>query len=282
MADTKDSNGAHAAFDTVRDGARQLEPDRYLAALLSPRAARHDAIALAAFIGEINKIAFVVSEPHLAEIRLQWWRDAVIGSGVTGNLVADAINPILSRNVAFREQIGIWLDAVVPTFYTAAPETEDAFLNDIDIREGVPFQLTAQIYGAPFTPELEHAAKWAGRAYGLARLGLTLAQSLVRGRMPLPEAIGANIVSNDETTLRDQQLIKDFIARHAREAFGQARLAFRHASAPQRASLLPLALVEPYLRALEKQDHDLTRDIGDVAPMVRVWRIWRAHVTGRL
>ena len=57
------------------------------------RAARDALIALAAFSAEIEKIALQVTEPHLGEIRMQWWRDALgdaAQSQKTGHPVADA------------------------------------------------------------------------------------------------------------------------------------------------------------------------------------------------
>ncbi len=75
---------------------------------------------------------------------------------------------------------------------------------------------------------------------------------------------------------------KAYILRVAREHLARVKPAFAHATQPQKLALLPLALVEPYLQALERDDHDLTRHIGDVAPLTRVWRIWRARMMGRI
>jgi len=78
----------------VREAARRSEPDRYLAALLAPRAARADLIALAAFVGEVARIPLTGSEPMIGEIRLQWWRDALVnllGGTATGSPIADTV-----------------------------------------------------------------------------------------------------------------------------------------------------------------------------------------------
>ena len=60
------------------DSARLNAPDRYYAALFAPADARDDLIALAAFTGEIERIARQVSEAALGEIRVTWWRDAFL------------------------------------------------------------------------------------------------------------------------------------------------------------------------------------------------------------
>jgi phytoene synthase len=109
-----------------------------------------------------------------------------------------------------------------------------------------------------------------------------MAQSFARGRLPLPKLPQTGWSPRSVGEPLDQAVAKRYIGQQARAACDAVRPQFRHGSPAQRAAMLPLALVEPYLRACEKQDHDLLRDIGDVAPLVRVWRIWRAHLTGRL
>ncbi|MEO1710902.1 MAG: squalene/phytoene synthase family protein, partial [Pseudomonadota bacterium] len=78
-------------IDAVAQSARAHEFDLYLTALLMPAAVRADAIAIAAFVGELNRVPMFVSEPLIGEIRLQWWRDA-LEAGVDGK---QSGNPIL-------------------------------------------------------------------------------------------------------------------------------------------------------------------------------------------
>lgn len=284
MAGGAESSDAQSGIDVIRESGRAHEPDRYIAALLSPAPARAPLIALAAFTGEINKISRVVSDPHLAEIRLQWWRDAVLApqAVTTGNPIADAIIPVVAGREDLRALTGTWLDTVAQTFYQAEPASEAALFTEMEVLEGTPFLLAARICGAPATSQLNETSKTAGRAYGLSRLGLAMAQSLARNRLPLPKLPEAGWSPRSTAEPLNQVLAKRYIAQQARAARDAVRPQFRHGSPAQRAALLPLALVEPYLRACEKQDHDLLRDIGGVAPLVRVWRIWRAHLTGRL
>jgi phytoene synthase len=49
-----------------------------------------------------------------------------------------------------------------------------------------------------------------------------------------------------------------------------------------RPAFLPLALVEPYLRALERPGRDVLRAPAALAPLTRVWRIAAAHWLGRI
>jgi 15-cis-phytoene synthase len=53
------------------------DPDRFLAVMAAPVAAREKLFPLYAFNLEVARAPWVTQEPLIAEMRLQWWRDAV-------------------------------------------------------------------------------------------------------------------------------------------------------------------------------------------------------------
>jgi len=55
---------------------RSADRDRFLAALFAPEPARRGLLAMLAFDHELARTRLVTSEPLLARIRLQWWREA--------------------------------------------------------------------------------------------------------------------------------------------------------------------------------------------------------------
>ncbi|NHX28333.1 squalene/phytoene synthase family protein, partial [Escherichia coli] len=59
------------------------DPDRFAATMAAPPAARAVLFPLYAFNIEVARAPWVASEPMIAEMRLQWWRDALeeIASG---------------------------------------------------------------------------------------------------------------------------------------------------------------------------------------------------------
>lgn len=71
MTDAISANGA---------AVRQHDPDRFLCALFAPPARREALFTLYAFNHEIARAREVASEPMLALIRLQWWREVVEGA----------------------------------------------------------------------------------------------------------------------------------------------------------------------------------------------------------
>ena len=62
-----------ACAELVRRG----DPDRFLAAMAAPPAARNVLFPLYAFNVEVSRAPWVTPEPLIAEMRLQWWRDAL-------------------------------------------------------------------------------------------------------------------------------------------------------------------------------------------------------------
>lgn len=287
MSDALDSidPAAHAtARDQIRTTARRYEIDRYLSALLAPRAARDDLIALAAFSGELHRIGETVSEPMLGEIRFQWWRDA-LDSGArgekTGHPIADAVTGVVQRYRLSPERLLEMLDVHAHRLYADPPASHDALSLELDLTEGVMFDVAARVLGCAPKPLLARAVQSAGRGYGLARIATTLARSLSRGREPFPpradwltlasardwRAELADIVVMSRACVDDLRVV---LADMGRDRAGVMT------------AMLPVAVVEPYLKALQRLDHDPLRDIAEIVPLTRVARIAGAHLRRRL
>lgn len=66
--------------DTLAALVRQHDPDRFLTALFAPPSRRDALMVLYAFNHEIARAREVASDPTLALIRLQWWREVVEGA----------------------------------------------------------------------------------------------------------------------------------------------------------------------------------------------------------
>lgn len=67
----------------VFESVRETDRDRFRAALFAPEPARRGLLALLAFDHELARSRSVTSEPMLARIRLQWWREAVREAAAT-------------------------------------------------------------------------------------------------------------------------------------------------------------------------------------------------------
>ncbi len=56
---------------------QRADPDRFLAIMAAPVAVRMKLFPLAAFNAEVARAPWVTSEPLIAQMRLQWWQDAI-------------------------------------------------------------------------------------------------------------------------------------------------------------------------------------------------------------
>lgn len=279
-----------ADLDAVREAARAHGLDRYLSALLAPRELRADLISLAAFAGEIDRVPLLVSDAALGEVRLRWWLDWLedLDNGSrTGNPVADVFGDVARRRRLPRDLIRGVIDTRGQELY-GAPFSEareyDDFLGRTDV---ALFQLAAEIAGGASATgvrpagEPRHSADALhhfGKAYGGVNQLLKLPLQVQRGRWLLPsngDSIDATRLADDDVRTQADKIRADAIAsvssdlQRARDAKGDLATASLVAG-------LPAALVGAYLKALEKQD-DWLSSRADIAPLSRVWRLWRAR-----
>jgi phytoene synthase len=150
---------------------------------------------------------------------------------------------------------------------------------------GAVFRLGAQIAGAEEgAPEAsEHAAI----AYGLTGLMRALPYHAARGLIFIPADLLAQhglhpqIVLDGEDNQDLRAALRD-LRRHASGALQAARQALLAVPPQTLAPFLPLALVGPYLKALEAPGHHPLRDMAQLNPLRRYGLIWRAYLRGRV
>ena len=276
----------------VRERARAGEPDRYLAALLAPEAARPALLAIAGFLADVGRIAEEVREPMLGEIRLQWWRDAVDAAGRgerTGHPVADALAEAVRGHRLPVTALQRIIDARSLDIARAGLADDAAVDDHLAATEGLAFALGVAVLAGPeaaATPALRQA----GIAYGLAR-GLGRLPLLLRhGAFLLPqsrlEAAGLALADLERAPAEAALTARiDAVARglevRGRAALDDARRDIAPLLPRALPALLPLAMVEPYLAAQNRRADDRMVAIAEPLPLVRVWRLWRASRRGR-
>jgi phytoene synthase len=274
-----DQRQARANLEAVRVSARSNAIDRYYAALFAPSSARDDLIALAAFVGEIERIGRVVGEPAIGEIRIAWWRDALLEDtqDVTGNPVLDAFAETARRRQLNSAAIADFLSTHADALFPSPPKDDGELARRLQAIDATPFIFAAKILGlsADSASDLFAAA---GRAAGMARIARDLPYTLMHDRSPLPEARSPNPFE------MPQDWRPQIAWLHAEVEQALAAVC-DHLKGKPRAfltALLPLALVEPNFRALQSSRHDPAHDVLEIAPLARLWRIARVHWTGRL
>ena len=269
------------ARETVRSIVKTGDPDRYAATLFAPSAARDSLFALYALNVELARIPRLVTEPQLGHIRLQWWRDNLDQAGrgeSTGHPVADALGAALI-------DCGIAVEALSPLLDAHALGLESCAMADWQGLEtylrnsaGTLFQVAAVMLGAD--PKAADAiAAPASIAYGLTGLMRALPFDIRAGHVYLPTDMlaryGVTELTPDGSNLAP--LLADLRAR-AQAALDEALPRLRRLQPGQRKAFLPLALVTPYLAALERTAKRPFTALADINPLYRFWRLatWRA------
>jgi 15-cis-phytoene synthase len=282
---------AGSLADVVRVAARAFEVDRYLAALLAPKAAREDLIALAAFAGEIARIPLYVTEPMMGRIRLQWWREALEAGADGGHPIASAIISAISRHSLNAAEFVRLIDAHEMLLEDAPFADDPALRAHFAATDGVLLACAYKVLGPGFGfregPSAEDQIA-AVSAYGLARMLADMPVTLAAGRVLVPrDRLAANHLTPDAVaraaasdTPQWQALIAD-LRREARRLHQRSAATFGALPRSHRAALYHLALVEPYLNASEGRRNEAGA-ILPVQPLTRVWRLFLARWTGWL
>jgi phytoene synthase len=260
-----------------------------LSALLAPANVRALLLALAAYSAELRHIPEAVKrEPLMGEIRLQWWRDtlhALAKGERVGHPVADVLGGgICDGHLPLRLLLDV-TDARAFDFTPGPFANEQALRVYLEHTECKLFLLATRVLGVT-DASLDLTCRAAGEAYGLARLLLDLPHALARGCLRLPvTAEGSSELALALRSARSDDAVRQLLAglaNQARRTLATARQTVHGMPRYVRVAFLPLALVEPYLAACEQQGRDPLRQVGEVAPIVRVCRIAIGHWFGRI
>jgi 15-cis-phytoene synthase len=279
MAGSQASQSAHAA-ETVRQAAATHAYDDYLVALLAPKELRSDLIALAAYLGDIRRIPFTVSEPHLGEIRLQWWRDTLQTGSSGGNPVAEAVIDAAVRRGWSRALLADPLDALAAELYPEPFSDDAAFERYVAGLDHALLKISVQTFAAPSTAETEQVIEHAAQGLGRVRVLRRLPHLLSLGRCPMPVAA----MPEDAAPERQAQALRNAVEKVVADAQRHQDIvttALRRAPATLRQALLQVSLARPYLRAMQGQGYDPLHDLADISPITRVSTLWLAKLRSR-
>jgi phytoene synthase len=257
----------------VRGEARDLDHDRYLAALLAPAPARDALMTVAAFHGEIARIPTNVREPAMGAIRLQWWRDALGGDAAaepTGSPVVDRLRRDIDSGALPLAEVLSIIDAYETLLQPGALAEAAAIDGFLEESQGAAFRLSARILGVE-DGEAREIVGVAAQAYGRVQLLRAL---------PLLRAKGHNPFAREP--VQDWAPVVQPILAATRQSLRELRRLMPVASLTLRTAVLPVALVEPYLAALERLGSRIASEQAGISPLSRVWRIYVARRRGRL
>lgn len=262
---------------------READPDRFWANQFSPAEKRPHLHALHAFNYEIARVRDSVREAMLGEVRLQWWRDALQGEArgdVRANPVAAALDDTIVKFRLPRAALVSLIDARIFDLYDDPMPS----LNDLEGYCGETssslIRLASIVLMGGSDPGNADAAGHAGVAYAATGLLRAFPWHARQGQVFVPADILSRhgVVRDDIVTGRGgpglQAALADLRA-VARRHLDQVRTLRATIPADAEPAFRPLALVEPYLKQMERRDYDPFRTDVDLPRWRKILALWR-------
>jgi 15-cis-phytoene synthase len=261
---------------------READKDRFLATLFAPAARRPALFSLYAFNAEIARVRDVAREPMPGEFRLQWWLEVVEGGRseeARAHPVAAALRETMTDHGLPAPSLSDLIDArafdlyddPMPTLahaeaYAAKTSSaifelagkildkSDAAAGNLARHVGIAYALTEQLRLFP-----RHAA----------RRQLFIPLDILRRYGADPEDVFAGKTTPQlRAALAEMRL-------HIRGHLAAAGDLLATAPAAMLPAFLPIALVRPQLKRMERRGYDPFGST-DVPQWRRQWALWRA------
>lgn len=261
--------------------------DRWIATRFAPAAAQPHLDALHAFSLEIARVREIVSEPLIGEVRHQYWRDRLAQGGTgegEGNQVAAALLDTIAR---FRLPV----PALVALVEARSFDLYDDPMPTLVDLEGYCGETASSLMRlaslvlaggreAGKDPGGADAVGHAGVAYAMTGLLRALPWHTSRGQVYLPADLLARHGLDREAIVarRDGPPLRAALAEMraiVRRHLAAAREALPGLAPEARPAVLGMALVEPYLKAMERRDYDPFRTVVEVPSWRRLVALWR-------
>jgi phytoene synthase len=256
--------------------------NRYASTLFVPASVRRALLALYAFNVEICRVHTQVSQPLPGEIRLQWWRDVLAGSGhggVEGNpIAAELLQAVRSYRLPV-ERLSRLIEEHQFDLYNDPMPTMAALEGYIDDTSSALFSLAAAVMGPP-SGDVQHLARHAGLAQGIVQVMVSLPLDASQRRLFVPQQVLAKHGCDPEDLFAGKQTPR--LREALDELFGEARAHLNTAEtlllsvAPDiRSAFLPLAQVRRDLDLMARADND-PFVVRPPSRFRTLWTLWRA------
>ncbi len=250
------------ALQACADIVAKGDPERFAAAMAAPVAARRVLFPIYAFNVEVARAPWVTEEPMIAEMRLQWWRDALEeiaeGREVRKHEVTTPLAEVLDA-----EGVRI-LDRLVQVrrwdVYKDAFEDEGHFAEYLEATGGgLMFAAARALDTAPDrTPE--DLVRGFGAATALVRFLAAVPMLEARGRVPLVDGRVSAVAE-----LAAQRL----------NGLPSRRALFAGLRPPARAAVIEGWKTEPLLKQIAAEPHRVAEGRVGLSPFRSRWGLFR-------
>jgi 15-cis-phytoene synthase len=270
-----------AAF--CAEQVRSLDFVRYASTLFAISERRRALLALYAFNVEIARVREQVSQPLPGEIRLQWWIDVLAGSGeggVEGNPVAAELLLAIRTHDLPVERLSRLIDEHQFDLYNDPMPTMAALEGYINDTSSALFALAARILAGHPSEAIDHLARHAGLAQGIARLIAALPLDASRRQLFVPLQVLQRHGSSMEAVFAGKETPSlraalDELIGEARAHLKTALTLLPEVPPEARTVFLPLALVGRDVERMARADSDPFAP-HDTPRFRTLWTLWRA------
>lgn len=278
-------NDLDAAYSACRDLVRALDFERFVATLFAPSEAQPHLFALYAFSAEIARVRDAISEPLPGEIRHQWWRE-VLSCGQkadrAGNPVAMAICDTMQRFRLPPEPFLALIEARSFDLYDDPMPTWCDLEGYCGETCSALFRLASLVLAKGEEPGGADICGYAGVAYALTGLLRAFPLHACRQQCYVPhEVLIACAVTMDEIFEgKDSDRLHASLAalrQRARGHLERYRAGFPQLDHRIRSAFLPMAMVEPSLRKMERADYHPFNTPITCSPLATFWHIGKAR-----
>ena len=271
-------------MDEVQAFVRQHDRDRYLASLFAPEEKRPHLLALYAFHAEVARIAGLVSEPQLAEIRLQWWLDTLEGiyaGEAQAHPVAKALGEAIKIGGIPKLALANMAKVHQFDFYSDPMPSQNDLEGYLGETSGALVRLGAMVLDQGAARECGEAAGLAGVTYGMAQVlnNLPSAQALKQCFVPADILERRGLRAQDLAAPQNDAAVREALAeirvladKRLRELLEQTRT-IKETVAP---AFLHVALARPYLVKAKSRGATVLAQGAEISQLRKQWVLWKA------
>ena len=270
-----------------QDQAASSGSSFYYSVLFLPKGTRRALTALFAYFREIQEIAQECTDPAVAKIKLQWWRQELAAA-----FSGQARHPITQALLPSARQFGLppeELQKIIDGVETGLAQNRHADFASLKAyccsTHGVAERLAMRILGI-HDPDTLKCAQELGLAFGLTDVILNVRDDARRNRILLPqdELVRFGVTAADLLNLRETEGFKkliEFAIDNAENCYNRAISEFPAAERKaQRGRRTLAAINRALLREIRKDGCRILRRRVDLTPIRKLWLAWMAWMEG--
>ena len=258
--------------------------DHYLGALFVPDKARPHVMALYAFNAEVARIAYHVTEPQLAEIRLQFWMDtldSIYHGDPQSHPVAKALSEAIKVGDIPKYALMNLARAHQFDFYSNPMMSRNDLEGYLGETQGALIKMAAMIMDQDAALEAGEAAGLAGVRYGIALVFNTLprAQRLRQCFLPADLLIRYEVDPADLADAKSEAGLGVVLAELralAQERLDQLRRVTWTIKAQIAPAFLHVALADAYLAKAKSRGGAVVAQGCELGQLRKQWLIYKA------